>query len=123
MRFMLLIYNNAEFDAAIHGPDIDDSVREEWASAHAQLAELAETGELVRSNELSKHAALIVRSQHDDPHRVSATVGPFSESEMWVGGYYVVDCDTIERAAEIAGRFVEARYAPIEVRQLVYPDA
>jgi hypothetical protein len=51
---------------------------------------------------------------------VLAVDGPFCESKEWVGGYYVVDVTDIERAIEIAGRFVEARFSPVEVRRLVH---
>jgi hypothetical protein len=123
MRFALLIHNTAEFDAAIQ-ENGDATVRQEWRSAHDQLqTELASTGELVRSNELGQPAAVVVRAARGAPHQVTTSPGPFSEGETWVGGYYVVECDTVARATEIAGRFVEARFAPIEVRELVYPEA
>ena len=54
------------------------------------------------------------------PKRVHTTDGPFIEAKEWVGGFYLVDCASIDRAVEIAGRFVEARYSPVEVRQLVH---
>jgi hypothetical protein len=124
MRFEILIYNNAEFDAAIEGPHTDATVLEDWARAHDDLqAELRASGELVRSNELSPQAAVVVRTERAAPHRVHSTDGPFSEAKEWVGGFYVVDCVSVERAIEIAGRFVEARYAPVEIRQLVHPEA
>jgi hypothetical protein len=123
MRFEILIYNNAEFDSAIEGPNVDTAIRAHWVQAHQELqTELAASGELVRSNELSQQTAVVVRAERTAPHRVHSTDGPFSEAKEWVGGFYVVDCDTIERAVEIAGRFVEARYSPVEVRQLVHPE-
>jgi hypothetical protein len=122
MRFEILIYNNAEFDAAIKGPNPDAAVTADWQRAHQQLqTELGASGELVNSNELSQQTAVVVRSDRVAPHHVRSTDGPFSEVKEWVGGFYIVDCETVERAVEIAGRFVEARFSPIEVRELVHP--
>ena len=94
------------------------------AAGHEQLqTELRASGELLDSNEFSQQTAIVVRADRDAPHRVRSVDGPFSESKEWVGGFYTVDCESVERAVEIAGRFVEARYSPVEVRQLVHPVA
>lgn len=44
--------------------------------------------------------------------------GPLTNAELILGGYYLVDCASLERVTEIAGRFAEAEFAPIEVRRL-----
>jgi hypothetical protein len=124
MRFEILIYNNAEFAAATEGPDADPAIVAEWAQAHGDLqTELRESGELVDSNELSPEAAVVVRVDRAKPHHVKTVDGPYSEAKEWVGGFYVIECATVDRAVEIAGRFVEAQFAPVEVRQLVHPGA
>lgn len=112
MHYMVTIYNNTAALTAIEGPD-----RDEFEQAHlAVTEELRASGEFVDSHELSDRDARVLRREHG---RLSVTVGPFARAEEWVGGYYVVDCADIDRAVEIAGRFVEARYAPIEVRRVV----
>jgi hypothetical protein len=112
VRFMLTIYNNDAALRAIEGPD-----REEFERAHrAVQEELRASGEFVDSHELADVDARVVRSRAGRP---IATDGPLMRTEDWAGGYYIVDCVDIDRAAEIAGRFVEARYAPIEVRRVV----
>jgi hypothetical protein len=116
MRFQILIYNNAEFEEAL-----ENGLTEELDSTHrALIGELIASGELVDTNELSTEAAVTVRVDPANPKNMLALDGPFSESKEWVGGFYLVDVDSIERAVEIAGRFVEARFSPVEVRQLVH---
>ena len=116
MRFEILIYNNPEFEAAIQG-----DLRDEFESAHqAIIRELRASGELIESNELAPDDAVVVRSDPDAPHRIRTTDGPFSEAKEWVGGFYTVDCTDRDRAVAIAGRFVEARFSPVEVRRLVH---
>jgi hypothetical protein len=116
MRYEILIYNNAECEAAIMG-----GYREELDRTHAAvIAELRASGELVATDELSAEVAVVVRTDADAPHRLRRTDGPFSEAKEWVGGFYLVDCETLDRAVEIAGRFIESRWSPVEVRQLVH---
>jgi hypothetical protein len=47
------------------------------------------------------------------------TDGPFSEAKEQFVGYFLVDCETPERAVEIASRFPDARFAPVEVRPVM----
>ena len=115
MRYEILIYNNAECDAALTG-----ELKDEFTNTHGTLIhELQESGELIETNELSTEAAVVVRTDART-HRVHTTDGPFIEAKEWVGGFYLVDCVSIDWAVEIAGRFVEARFSPVEVRQLVH---
>jgi hypothetical protein len=115
MRYQILIYNNPEFDAAFHG-----QLKDEVDSTHAAIiSELQQSGELIATDELSIDAAVVVRTDAHT-HRVHTTDGPFIETKEWVGGFYLVDCASLYRATAIAGRFVEARYSPVEVRQLVH---
>jgi hypothetical protein len=48
----------------------------------------------------------------------AVTDGPFTEIKEILAGYCLVDCATRERATAIASQFVEARFAPIEARQV-----
>src|SRR6516162_5146348 len=47
------------------------------------------------------------------------TDGPLAETKEHFGEYLVVDCETRERAVEIAQRWPSARFAPIEVRPIL----
>ena len=50
-----------------------------------------------------------------DGQRIVAD-GPFAETKEIVGGYYVVDCDTLDQALDAAARIPSARFGAIEVR-------
>ena len=39
------------------------------------------------------------------------TDGPFVEAKEQLAGYYIVDCETVERAVEIAARWPDAAAA------------
>jgi hypothetical protein len=47
------------------------------------------------------------------------TAGPIAEAKEHFGGYLIVDCESIERAVEIAARWPSARFAPLEVRPIM----
>ena len=87
--------------------------------------ELAESGELVGAEGLAgPKQARIVRAKKDGSPEV--TDGPFAETKEFLAGYWIVDCETPQRAYEIAAR---ASAAPgkggaplnmaIEVRQVM----
>lgn len=87
--------------------------------------ELVEAGELVDAQGLAgPEQAKIVRAQaHGAP---AVTDGPFPETKEFLAGYWLVDCDTPERAIEIAARTSAAPgrdgkpiNMPIEVRQVM----
>jgi hypothetical protein len=48
-----------------------------------------------------------------------ATDGPYLEAKEQLAGYFVLDCESPERAAEIASRFPDARFAGVEVRPIM----
>ncbi|WP_279579045.1 YciI family protein [Fodinicola feengrottensis] len=49
----------------------------------------------------------------------AVTDGPFTEAKEVLAGYYLIDCASIDRAAEIAARLPEAAFSPIEVRRVM----
>jgi hypothetical protein len=111
MKYMLLIYGNNE---------AWDGMTEERYSAimdahYALEAELTASGEMVENEELRGEGTRIVRAPGGT---VTVTDGPFVELKEIVAGYYIVDCASIERATEIAGRMVEAEFALVEVRPI-----
>jgi hypothetical protein len=65
--------------------------------------ELSESGELVGAEGLaSPNQARIVRATGNGTPAV--TDGPFPEAKEFLAGYWIVDCDSPERAYEIAAR-------------------
>ena len=50
--------------------------------------------------------------------RVAITDGPFAETKEQIGGYYVVDCNDLDEAIELASKLPEAPAGSIEVRPI-----
>jgi hypothetical protein len=113
MKHVLLIYGNEEAwnDLGANGRDALDA-------AHRQLlGDLADSGELILSNELSTTDAKVVRRTDDE---LLVTDGPFTESKEMIGGFYIVEVESVDRAVEIAGRLEETTFSQVEVRALMH---
>jgi hypothetical protein len=46
------------------------------------------------------------------------TDGPFVEIKEILAGYYIVECESMDRATQIAGKLAEAEFGLVEVRQM-----
>ncbi|MCW2885896.1 MAG: hypothetical protein QOE54_2569 [Streptosporangiaceae bacterium] len=112
MKYMLLIYGNqATWDASL-----EKEYREVVEAHEVLIKELTESGELVAAVGLTIVDARTVQVRDGVP---AVTDGPFTEAKEVLAGYYLVDCESIERATEIATRVPEARLDPVEVRRLM----
>jgi hypothetical protein len=47
------------------------------------------------------------------------TDGPFAETKEQLGGYYLIDCGSLDEALEFAARIPAAERGAVEVRPLV----
>lgn len=110
MQYMILIYANEASESAIQ-----TEAHDEFRAAHdGVIGELSTSGELLQTHELSIAGAKVVSTRDG----LSVADGPHVRDSEWVGGYYVVAVVDEARALEIAARFIEARYATVEVRRL-----
>jgi hypothetical protein len=113
MRYMLLIYDNADTRDAFFGPG-SESLGEE---IDVLLSELKASGELVGTDPLADPAQTrTVRVTGGAP---VITDGPLAEAKEHFGGYLIVDCESIDRAVEIAALWPSSRFAPLEVRPIM----
>jgi len=51
--------------------------------------------------------------------KAMTTDGPFAEVKEHLAGFYLVDCDSVERAVEVASRVPEAEFGMVEVRPVL----
>ncbi|MFD9422620.1 MULTISPECIES: YciI family protein [unclassified Streptomyces] len=65
--------------------------------------DLAESGELVDANGLTEPAQTRFVSAGDDGRPVISD-GPYGETKELLAGYWVLDCESLERVTEIAAR-------------------
>ncbi len=113
MEYMLLIYGDEAAAAA--------RTAEETAQMHAEYATLTE--ELMRSGVLVSGSALqgtdsatAVRVRNGS---TTTTDGPYAEAKEVLGGYYIVECDDLDKAIGWAAKIPGAHAGGIEVRPLM----
>jgi hypothetical protein len=110
---MILLYDNADTRETFFGPEGEALGQE----IEAILKELKESGELLSTDPLADPAQTkTVRVEGGAP---VVTDGPLAEAKEHFGGYLIVDCETLERAVDIAARWPSSRFAPIEVRPIM----
>jgi hypothetical protein len=124
MRFLLLIYSNPqnwEHPMYLRNPAFlalpSDERAELAAQGEALRQEITESGELVAGVALADPVnTRTIRVRDGVP---ATTDGPYIEAKEQLAGYFVLDCDGPERAAEIAARFPDARFAAVEVHPIM----
>ncbi|HET7099640.1 MAG TPA: YciI family protein [Terriglobia bacterium] len=108
MQYLLLIYENEKRFAKGY--------------PEAELAEYREFGKEFASaikggNALQPtHTAATVRVRNG---KAVSTDGPFAETKEQLGGFYLVEADSREKAIAMAARIPGARFGSIEVRPIM----
>ena len=109
MKYMILVYGSQRDYDAMVGQGSDGSPAwpaEDFAALGAFMQsfnqELADSGELVETRGLAApvHSRRI-RLRNDVP---VVTDGPYAETEEVLAGYWIVECDSFDRATEIAAK-------------------
>lgn len=114
MKYLLMIHVN---------PAAMELLSEEertaiFAEHDAFAAHTTETGELVGFTALADPGnSQTVRVRDGVP---AVTDGPYIDAKEFLAGYTVVDCETPERAAELAAMIPDARYTAVEVRPVMH---
>lgn len=113
MRYLVLIYTNP--DARQLWEQLPEADKALGVQAYARLNEnLVATGEMIVSESLADPSLtkrVVVRDGE-----VMTSDGPFAEVKEQLAGFYLVECDSVERATEIAARIPEAEAGVVEVR-------
>jgi hypothetical protein len=110
MEYMLLVYDNPKA-----WPDLSE---EEYGKIYAEYA-------AVSGHSATKHAAQLKPADTARSVRVKdgervVTDGPFADTKEVLGGYYLVQTDTLEEAEAIAAQIPSARLGgTVEVRPVV----
>jgi hypothetical protein len=113
MKYVILIYSNPQSRAAWEG--FSDAERSEGLRTYAALNEdLTASGELIVTQALADPSLTKRLAVHDG--QTMTTDGPFAEAKEQLAGFYLIECDTLERAIEIAARIPEADLGLVEVR-------
>ena len=113
MQYMLLIYNPpGDWES------LPAEQRQQVHEAYGTFTEeLRGSGKLVGGDALQPiSTATSIRVRDGE---TLTTDGPFAETKEVLGGYYLIDVDTIDEALEWGAKIPGAQYGTIEVRPVV----
>ena len=111
MRFLLLVCWDAENMDAQSEPDPNDPPDEK---SFPWLDDVQARGIWVTGDQLAPpRRARSVRVRDGEP---IVTDGPFAETKEAVGGFDIIECDSLDEAVEIAAGHPLAEIGAIEVR-------
>jgi hypothetical protein len=109
MQYMLLVYGDPA----------------EWNVTDDELPAIYEEYAAVSRDKATKHGAQLMGTETAKTVRIRGgetlvTDGPFAETKETLGGYYLIEADSIEDAATLAAKIPSARIGgSVEVRQVV----
>jgi hypothetical protein len=113
VKYILLIYHNPAMLEAFS----EEEMNAVMSQVDTIMSELTESGEWVGGEGLAHPSqAKTVRVRGGVP---AITDGPFVESKEQLAGYCLFECESLERATEIAARWPDASYAAVELRPLM----
>jgi hypothetical protein len=116
VKYLVLIYSNPASREIWEG--FSDNQRAEGYRYYAALTEeLAAAGELIVSEALAD-PSLTTRVSVRDGQTLTSD-GPFAETKELLGGFFLLECESHERAVEIAARVPEAELGLVEVRPVL----
>jgi hypothetical protein len=83
--------------------------------AYTQM--LAESGKLVAGDALAEVSTATTVRVRDGKRLI--TDGPYAETKEYLGGYYVIDCATLDEALDLTAQCPGAIFGQVEVRPLM----
>jgi Uncharacterized protein conserved in bacteria len=113
MQYVLLIYSDEKVFATFS----EDERNAAYAEYGVFTNELRASGGFVDGNPLQGTATATTVQVRDGEQVV--TDGPFAETKEQLGGYYIVETDSLDEALQWAAKIPGARYGSIEVRPVL----
>jgi hypothetical protein len=113
MQYMLLIHDDPDRISSMSEADRGRLYQEYGTFTQ----ELREAGAMVGGDQLQPASTATTVRVRDGEQLV--TDGPFAETKEQLGGYYIVEAETLDEALEWAAKVPSARLGTIEVRPIV----
>ncbi|HEX5465282.1 MAG TPA: YciI family protein [Candidatus Limnocylindrales bacterium] len=115
MHYLLLLYDEGSANPSAPPMPADD--RAQMMTAFAAFTQACkDRGVYVGGDALQNVATATTVRVRDG--RTITTDGPFAETKEALGGYYLLDCQDLDEALELAARCPGAAYGSVEVRPI-----
>jgi hypothetical protein len=113
VQYLLLIYD----DESVWSTMPEDDRDRLYAEYGSFTEELRDSGALVGANQLRSTTTATTVQVRDG--ETLTTDGPFAETKERLGGYYLIEAESLDEAIEWAAKIPTARSGSIEVRPVV----
>lgn len=117
MQYMCLIYSADDAGPQPGSPEFGALLQEYQVFTD----EVKNSGKLVHADALQPvNTATTVTLENG---KKEITDGPFAETKETLGGYYLLDCPTLDDAIEQAAKIPTAKHGRIEIRPVMVWDS
>jgi len=113
MRFMLLCHDDERYWQKAGQAALSTAMQEAVKLTH----EMDAKGQYLLAAPLEPAATATTVRVRDGKR--SVTDGPFAETREVLGGFYLIDVDSVDEAIEIASRHPGAKVGSVEIRAVV----
>jgi hypothetical protein len=114
MKYMLLIYGNEELWSSFAPEEMESVVTE----TDARNRELQASGELIGAYGVGDQ--VLAKQVHLQDGVPVVSDGPYIETKEYLGSFDIIDCESLDRALEIAAGTPFARVGQVEVRPIMH---
>ncbi len=116
MQYMCLIYSAEEAGPQPGTPEYGPFMQ----GYQAFTNEMQQSGKMVHGDALQPISTATTVTLENGKREV--TDGPFAETKETLGGYYLLECETLDDAIEQAAKIPSAKHGRIEIRPVVVWD-
>ena len=116
MKYLILIYSNPMSREIWEGLS-DDQRAVGFKSYSALNDDLRASGEMIVTEALADPS--LAKRVTVREGRAMTTDGPYAEAKELLAGFYLIECESMERAIEHAARVPEAQLGLVEVRPVL----
>jgi len=110
MKYLLMIY-----DAENQSPKPGTPEFDQMMAGYAAFTEKVQSKSVMLGGEPLEPIATATSVRKRDG-AVQLTDGPFAETKEQLGGFYLLDCESLDEALEYAGEIPSAAWGTVEVR-------
>ena len=114
MKYLLAIYGNDDVWNQLSPEHLQQLIKDTDAHNNSLFA----SGELIGAYGVADQTE--AKKVRVTDSATVVTDGPYIEAKEYLGSFYVIDCESLERAIEIAAEMPGARLTDVEIRPLLH---
>jgi len=114
MKYLLTLWG----DEARYGERTPEQIQASMKEWDAYTVEVQDAGAFLGGEGLQPTATATTIAIQADGNQI-VTDGPFAETKEQLGGFYLLECDSLDEAIEWAAKIPGAQFGSVEVRPVM----